>query len=285
MGDGRGCAAAGRGGAGAGDGGGYTPRESWRAAAAGRVRGAGRQLRRRSPCGSGTRAGCGCWSTSGERAEGEEEFPEDEAYPVHQFPEITEFLHERWAGGGEPDAWVETADGPGAPRPRRPPLLPPAGRRAAPARPGLLRGRADRAARAGLGRAVRGARRRGRRSSTGTTRTSRPCWPPSWRPGIAQTERLEEVRRLAFTDPLTGLANRRAVDVRLDEAVERHRADGRRGQPGRLRPQRPQAGQRHARATRSATGCWNVSARCSRSAARCCPGRWPRAWAGTSSAC
>ena len=44
--------------------------------------------------------------------------------------------------------------------------------------------------------------------------------------GIAQTERLEEVRRLAFTDPLTGLANRRAVDIRLDEALERHRADG-----------------------------------------------------------
>ncbi|WP_407698925.1 diguanylate cyclase domain-containing protein [Streptomyces katsurahamanus] len=44
--------------------------------------------------------------------------------------------------------------------------------------------------------------------------------------GIAQTERLEEVRRLAFTDPLTGLANRRAVDMRLDEALERHRADG-----------------------------------------------------------
>jgi diguanylate cyclase (GGDEF)-like protein len=44
--------------------------------------------------------------------------------------------------------------------------------------------------------------------------------------GIAQAERLEEVRRLAYTDALTGLANRRAVDARLDEAVERHRADG-----------------------------------------------------------
>lgn len=44
--------------------------------------------------------------------------------------------------------------------------------------------------------------------------------------GISQAERLEEVRKLAFTDPLTGLANRRSVDVRLDEAVERHRADG-----------------------------------------------------------
>ncbi|MGX1314116.1 diguanylate cyclase (GGDEF)-like protein [Streptomyces calvus] len=44
--------------------------------------------------------------------------------------------------------------------------------------------------------------------------------------GIAQTERLEEARRLAYTDALTGLANRRAVDARLDEAVERHRTDG-----------------------------------------------------------
>jgi diguanylate cyclase (GGDEF)-like protein len=44
--------------------------------------------------------------------------------------------------------------------------------------------------------------------------------------GIAQTERLEEARRLAFTDSLTGLANRRAVDMRLDEAVERHRREG-----------------------------------------------------------
>ncbi|HWU09615.1 MAG TPA: GGDEF domain-containing protein, partial [Streptomyces sp.] len=44
--------------------------------------------------------------------------------------------------------------------------------------------------------------------------------------GIAQTERLEEVRKLAFTDPLTGLANRRAVDLRLDEAVDLHRTEG-----------------------------------------------------------
>ncbi|TGA83156.1 GGDEF domain-containing protein, partial [Streptomyces palmae] len=44
--------------------------------------------------------------------------------------------------------------------------------------------------------------------------------------GIAQTERLEEARRLAFTDPLTGLGNRRAVDMRLDEALESHRVEG-----------------------------------------------------------
>ncbi|MER7163353.1 diguanylate cyclase, partial [Streptomyces lydicus] len=45
----------------------------------------------------------------GELAEGEEEFPEDESYPVHEFPEIVGFLHEQWAGG-EPSAWVETAE-------------------------------------------------------------------------------------------------------------------------------------------------------------------------------
>ncbi len=47
----------------------------------------------------------------GELAPGEEQFPVDEAYPVHDFPEITEFLHERWINGGEPRAWVETASG------------------------------------------------------------------------------------------------------------------------------------------------------------------------------
>jgi len=70
------------------------------------------------------------------------------AYPVHQFPEITEFLHERWAGGGEPNAWVETADGPAEGR---------AGychQRvgcAASARAWMLCGRTDRPARARLG--------------------------------------------------------------------------------------------------------------------------------------
>ncbi|OEV14565.1 diguanylate cyclase, partial [Streptomyces nanshensis] len=97
----------------------YTPRESWRAAALGACEALG-----------GSFAALSVWErdrgrlrvlvNAGQRAEGEEEFPEEEAYPVHEFPEITEFLHERWAGGGEPDAWVETADGlPGAGGPAR----------------------------------------------------------------------------------------------------------------------------------------------------------------------
>lgn len=41
--------------------------------------------------------------------------------------------------------------------------------------------------------------------------------------GVAQADRLARVERLAFTDPLTGLANRRAVDERLDLALAEHR--------------------------------------------------------------
>lgn len=86
----------------------HTPREFWRAAALGSCEGL-----------DGSFAALSVWErdhgrlkvlvNAGERAAGEEEFPDSETYPVHQFPEITEFLHEQWAGGGEPDAWVETA--------------------------------------------------------------------------------------------------------------------------------------------------------------------------------
>lgn len=89
----------------------HTPRESWRAAALGACRALG-----------GSFAALSVWERElgrlrvlvnvGDRARGEEEFPGDETYPVHQFPEITEFLHERWVAGGEPNAWVETAEGP-----------------------------------------------------------------------------------------------------------------------------------------------------------------------------
>lgn len=210
-----------------------TPQESWRAAALG-------------ACGAlaGSFAAVSVWErergrlrvlvNAGERTPEEEEFPESETYPVNRFPEITEFLHERWAGGGEPEAWVETADGPAAPG---------SGGRGDPqaASPDeVLWGR------------VAALRRRGRGSCVvapivlhgrawGELYVARPPAAPVFgredadfatvlasvvAAGISQSERLEEVRRLAFTDPLTGLANRRAVDTRLDEALERHREDG-----------------------------------------------------------
>ncbi|MFG2778943.1 diguanylate cyclase domain-containing protein [Streptomyces prunicolor] len=199
----------------------HTPRESWRAAASGACRAL-----------DGSFAALSVWERElgrlrvlvnvGERAQGEEEFPDGETYPVHQFPEITEFLHERWAGGGEPNAWVETAEGPAAGSPgychQRVAALRRRRRGCCVVAPIVLHGRA-----------------------WGELYVARPVGAPVFdrgdadfatvlasvvAAGIAQTERLEEARRLAFTDALTGLANRRAVDVRLDEAIERHRRDG-----------------------------------------------------------
>lgn len=210
----------------------HTPRETWRAAALGACEALG-----------GTFAALSMWErdrgrlrvlvNAGERAPGEEEFPDSETYPVYQFSEITEFLHEKWAGGGEPNAWVETADGTEAEAHGY-------------GRPGLP------LARAALSGRVAALRRRGRGCCVvapivlhgrawGELYVARPVGMPVFdrddadfatvlasvvAAGIVQTERLEEVRKLAFTDPLTGLANRRAVDIRLDEAVERFLADG-----------------------------------------------------------
>jgi diguanylate cyclase (GGDEF)-like protein len=44
--------------------------------------------------------------------------------------------------------------------------------------------------------------------------------------GLAQADRQEYLERLAYTDELTGLANRRAIEVGLDEAMELHRLTG-----------------------------------------------------------
>lgn len=196
-------------------------RDSWRAAALGACRAL-----------DGSFAALSVWERDlgrlrvlvnvGERVADEEEFPEDETYPVHQFAEITEFLHEKWAGGGEPDAWVETAEGPTADSAgfchQRVAALRRRGRGCCVVAPVVLHGRA-----------------------WGELYVARPLGAPVFdrgdadfatvlaavvAAGIAQTERLEEARKLAFTDSLTGLANRRAVDMRLEEAVERHRRDG-----------------------------------------------------------
>ncbi|MDQ0992720.1 GGDEF domain-containing protein [Streptomyces sp. V3I7] len=199
----------------------HDPRASWRAAAVGACRAL-----------DGTFAALSVWERGlgrlrvlvnvGERAEDEEEFPDAETYPVHRFPEITEFLHERWVGGGGPNAWVETAAG------------------AAAGRPGYSHQRVDALRRRGRGCCVvapvvlHGL-------AWGELYVARAAGAPVFGPadadfatvlaavvaaGIAQTERLEEVERLAYTDALTGLANRRAVDTRLDEAIERHRTEG-----------------------------------------------------------
>ncbi|MFH9571132.1 diguanylate cyclase domain-containing protein [Streptomyces sp. NPDC017454] len=198
----------------------HSSREAWRAAAAGACLALG-----------GSFAALSVWERElgrlrvlvnvGRLAEGEEEFPEDESYPVHQFAEITEFLHERWAGGGEPDAWVETAEGPAAGRPgyvhQRVAALRRRGRGCCVVAPIVLHGRA-------WGE-LYVARPVGERVFERADADFATVLASVVAAGIAQTERLEEVRRLAFTDALTGLANRRAVDSALDEAVERHRRE------------------------------------------------------------
>ncbi|MER5727772.1 GGDEF domain-containing protein [Streptomyces sp. NPDC002138] len=152
----------------------------------------------------------------GERRDGEEEFPDDESYPVHDFPEITEFLHDRWAGGGCPHAWVESAvgDRPG----RRGEVLRRRGRGTCVVAPIVLSGRA-------WGE-LYVARDEGLPDFDEDDAEFATVLAAVVAAGLAQNERLEEARTLAFTDPLTGLANRRAVDMRLDEALEEHRAKG-----------------------------------------------------------
>ncbi|MFF2192676.1 diguanylate cyclase domain-containing protein [Streptomyces sp. NPDC058157] len=152
----------------------------------------------------------------GELRPGEEEFPEDESYPVHDFPEITEFLHERWVGGAGPHAWVDSADG-GRPG-RRGAALRARGRGTCVVAPIVLSGRA-------WGE-LYVARNEGLPGFDDTDAEFATVLAAVVAAGLAQNERLEEARRLAFTDPLTGLANRRAVDMRLDEALEEHRRTG-----------------------------------------------------------
>ncbi|MGW0992736.1 diguanylate cyclase domain-containing protein [Streptomyces sp. NPDC002523] len=199
----------------------HTPRESWRAAALGACRAL-----------DGSFAALSVWERElgrlrvlvnvGQRRLDEEEFPEVEAYPVHQFPEITEFLHERWVGGRGANAWVETAEGTAAGTPgyfhQRVAALRRRGRGCCVVAPVVLHGRA-------WGE-LYVARATGASAFDGADADFATVLAAVVAAGLAQTERLEEVRRLAFTDSLTGLANRRAVDVRLEEAVERHRAEG-----------------------------------------------------------
>ncbi|GGR03076.1 GGDEF domain-containing protein [Kitasatospora griseola] len=165
----------------------------------------------------------------GELAPGEEELPEDESYPVADFPEIVTYLEEHWTTGRLPRAWVQTAEdlGPHAGHP-----LPASG--------AFCRSRA-----AGLRRRGRGcclvapivlhgqawgelylARGIGMPVFTDADAEYATLLAAQISAGLAQTERVADLRRLAFTDALTGLANRRAVDARLEESLKAHTRDG-----------------------------------------------------------
>ncbi|MFF0723360.1 diguanylate cyclase domain-containing protein [Streptomyces sp. NPDC004134] len=180
-----------------------TPRDTVRAAAAGARRALG-----------GSFAAVSVWErergrlrvlvNDGERTPREEEFPPDESYPLRDFPDL--------ASPGGPRTATSGSPGPRGEMLRR------HGRGSCLFAPILVHGRA-------WGE-LYVARPRGAAAFTPYDESFAAALSAVVAAGLAQTERLEEARRLAFTDPLTGLANRRALDLRLDEAVEQHRAEG-----------------------------------------------------------
>ncbi|WP_051943697.1 GGDEF domain-containing protein [Streptacidiphilus rugosus] len=159
-------------------------------------------------------------------APGEEPLPEDESYPLGEYPEIAQFLAQRGLGelftpDGLPRAWVQSAEGGASNGPAcraRAASLRRRGRACCLVAPILLGGRAW--GELYLARIAGKPVFADHEAEFGTVLAAQIS------AGLAQSERLEEVSRLAFTDPLTGLANRRAVDSHLDAALERHRADG-----------------------------------------------------------
>lgn len=195
-----------------------TPRDTVRAAAAG----ARRAL-------NGSFAAVSVWErergrlrvlvNDGERAAGEEEFPPDESYPLRDFPDLAT-PGPASPGPASPGAaslggpWTATEDSPG----RRGEGLRRRGRGSCLVVPVVVHGR--------TWGELYVARPRGAAGFTPYDAAFAAAVSAVVAAGIAQTERLEEARRLAFTDPLTGLANRRALEQQLDEAVERHLADG-----------------------------------------------------------
>ncbi len=169
----------------------------------------------------------------GALAAGEQEIPDDESYPVADYPEIVTYLDEHWATGRLPRAWVQTAEDP-APAERadwavhtHPAAGPFSRQRAAGLRrrgrscclvaPIVLHGQA-------WGELYL-ARGEGQPVFTDTDAQYATLLAAQVSAGLAQTERLADLRRLAFTDPLTGLANRRAVDARLESALAAHNRD------------------------------------------------------------
>ncbi|MFC1414679.1 diguanylate cyclase domain-containing protein [Streptacidiphilus sp. N1-12] len=158
-------------------------------------------------------------------AAGEEELPEDESYALAEYPEIARFLAQKglgepWTVDGLPRAWAQSVDdSPDGPACReRAASLRRRGRGCCLVAPILLRGRA-------WGELYL-ARKAGAPVFSDEDAGFATVLAAQISAGLAQSEELEEVRRLAFTDALTGLANRRAIDAKLDTALEAHRADG-----------------------------------------------------------
>lgn len=146
----------------------------------------------------------------GDLAKDEQPFPKDESYPVTDFPEI--LLSDDDLG-----PWIQLADGADG-DPKRVLMLQRRERRCALIAPIVFNGRA-------WGELF-AARTKDQELYNRDDVDFAAAFAAQIAAGLAKADHVKEVERLAFTDQLTGLANRRAFDARLDAAFDRHTREG-----------------------------------------------------------
>jgi diguanylate cyclase (GGDEF)-like protein len=146
----------------------------------------------------------------GKLGPGESAFPTHESYPVSDFPAI--LLSDDDLG-----PWIQIADERRG-DPKRVEMLRRRDRHCALIAPIVFNGRA-------WGELF-AARTRDQPAYSGQDVDFAAALTAQIAAGLAKADHVREIERLAFTDQLTGLANRRAFDNRLDAAIDRHAADG-----------------------------------------------------------